>query len=170
MIEKIINWFKKLFKIGIIKSIPYVVPTKERIKNMGFWVYFCPCHIHPTITVGISTISSYEMFINYSAFGDPIKNPTGINNGDILNMVYLALEKNSELTKELCEKGNFIIEIQFTDDIIINIRKVEKEFLGISNTFSESIINAVPYFLQVYMKGDSHVLEDLYYSNMAGTC
>ena len=145
----------------------------EDARNIPFMVHYCVQNIHHTKTVGLIYVGHYEMFINAKAFGfGAVRlNPAtgqleeGINNADILNGVYFSIRDHQLVVQKLCESPcDFILEIDFGNDLIICVRKVLNTFKGVQATFTEEELKLDPIFLQVYVKGDDHVLEDDYWT------
>jgi len=142
---------KNIDKINNLnRNLPYMIHGDTNKNQLN---------AYPTHTHGLNTVNLPEMFINAAAFGPK-------DNSRIINMVAIALILNKEYYNEFMEKtfiemktGMFSKE----DDMIICLRKVEPNFLGVVKCEYGNINKSLTGFAQIWVKGDNHVLVDDYF-------
>ena len=136
----------------IIRLIPKVIPPMIHGDPT-------PKNGYPTHTHGLEKVGLPEMFINASAFGPVV-------NAEIINSIFIFLYKHNDLFIMVQNKQSVEIQLWGPDELILCIRHVPNTFLGVRKAYFHDDLNCKTGFAQIYVKGDDHVLEDVYYEKI----
>ena len=137
--------------------------VNELSRNMPFQIHgdinMASKEAYPTHTHGLVTVDLPDIFINASAFGP-------VDNAKMINIVASGLILDKNHYAEFLEKS--ILELKtgvYEDDIIMCLRKVENNFLGVTRAYNNDEPSIFGY-AQLYVQGDSHVLVDDFYKDI----
>jgi hypothetical protein len=149
------TWFERKLLPEIVAfgaSLPFMVHGDTTLKQSV---------AYPTHTHGLDKFILPDIFINAAAFGPQ-------DNAKMINLIASALIFNKDYYNEFMEKthlemktGMFVEE----DDMIMCIRKVENDFLGIVKAYNDDDPSKFGYS-QIWVKGDDHVLVNEYYEKI----
>jgi len=127
---------------------------RELPKQPPHMIHGDPSNLYPTHTHGLARVDLPEMFINGSCFGN-------MGNARVINSLVRYLYLNEE-EWDKCVNGEDM-EIQLVPkepDFILCIRKVERNFAGVTTAYYHDDLKCKTGFRQIYVKGDDHVLTD----------
>ena len=132
---------------------------KDLPKTPPHQIHGCPRNTYPTHTHGLQSVNLPEMFINGKAFGTR-------DNALLINEMFAYLWLNDSEWDKLKKLPPLVpMEIQLwkDSDIILCLRKVPRDFKGVTTAYNNEDIFITTGFAQIYVKGDDHVLTNEYF-------